>query len=532
MQLGRPALADLGERIGLPRGVRGVLVLAVPGVRAGGLRRGEGLEQGRDRIQALGVDRLIEARADRVLVDEAQQVAGLGEGVDELGGAAGDLHAEGVEERAVHELEAVALEVGGQVRGARGDLPGDPGEALGPVVDGVHRGHDRQQHLGGADVRRRLLAADVLLAGLQREAEGRVALGVLGDAHEAPGQLALEALGDGHEPGVRAAEAHRDAEALGGADHDVRAELPGGRQQGEGQQVRGDDREALGGVDPLDHRLRVPHEARGRGHLHEHAEGAVGQRRVRGGRALEVGDDEVDAHGLGAPADHSEGRVEDVGVDDEAGVLRARRTAGQEHGLGRGRRLVEHRRVGDRHAGELGDHRLVGQQRLEAALRDLRLVGRVGRVPGGVLEDVALDHRRGEGPVVALAQQGGAHGDVAGEAAELVEHLLLGDPGAQGVIGAGVQQDRAGDGAHQELLEIAHAQGLEHPGLRALVGADVAAGEGIVVGGAHGDGCSSRRTAARRASGRSWGRGRAEAAPAGSGRGVAAGGDQAPVSSA
>jgi hypothetical protein len=48
------------------------------------------------------------------------------------------------------------------------------------VVDGVHRGDDGEQHLGGADVGGGLLAADVLLAGLQREAVGLAPLGVDG----------------------------------------------------------------------------------------------------------------------------------------------------------------------------------------------------------------------------------------------------------------------------------------------------------------------------------------------------------------
>jgi hypothetical protein len=44
-------------------------------------------------------------------------------------------------------------------------------QPVGAVVDGVHRGHHGQQHLRGADVAGRLLAADVLLAGLQRQAQ-------------------------------------------------------------------------------------------------------------------------------------------------------------------------------------------------------------------------------------------------------------------------------------------------------------------------------------------------------------------------
>jgi hypothetical protein len=86
-------------------------------------------------------------------------------------------------------------------------------------------GHDRQQHLRGADVGRRLLAADVLLAGLQREAVRGCAVGVDGDADQAAGHLPLEPVAHRHVAGVRAAEAHRHAEALGRADDDVGAQL-------------------------------------------------------------------------------------------------------------------------------------------------------------------------------------------------------------------------------------------------------------------------------------------------------------------
>ena len=58
---------------------------------------------------------------------------------------------------------------------------------------------------------------------------GGVARGILRHAHEAARQLALEALAHGHVAGVRAAEAHRHAEALRGADRDIRPELAGAR---------------------------------------------------------------------------------------------------------------------------------------------------------------------------------------------------------------------------------------------------------------------------------------------------------------
>ena len=57
--------------------------------------------------------------------------------------------------------------------------------------------------------------------------------------------------------------------------------------------------------------------------------------------------------------------------------------ADQRHRLGGRGRLVEHGGAGDRQPGEVGDHRLEVEQRLEPALADLGLVGRVGGVPGG-----------------------------------------------------------------------------------------------------------------------------------------------------
>ena len=103
-------------------------------------------------------------------------------------------------------------------------------EPLGPVVDGVHRRDDGEEHLRRADVARRLLAADVLLARLERHPQRGVAVGVDGDADDAAGDLPLEVVGGGEERGVGAAVAERHAEALRVADGHVRAELAGRRR--------------------------------------------------------------------------------------------------------------------------------------------------------------------------------------------------------------------------------------------------------------------------------------------------------------
>ena len=93
-----------------------------------------------------------------------------------------------------------------------------------------------------------------------------------------------------------------------------------------------------------------------------------------------------------------------VGVDDEAVRRRLRRRGAPASSP---RRPRWPRRAGSRRRSAAPvrsvDHRLEVQQRLEPALADLRLVRRVRRVPGRVLEHVAPDHRRREGVVVAQA---------------------------------------------------------------------------------------------------------------------------------
>ena len=58
-------------------------------------------------------------------------------------------------------------------------------EALGTVVDGKHAGQHGWQHLRGTNVGGGFFAANVLLAGLQRQPVGRVAMGVDADADQA-----------------------------------------------------------------------------------------------------------------------------------------------------------------------------------------------------------------------------------------------------------------------------------------------------------------------------------------------------------
>ena len=135
----------------------------------------------------------------------------------------------------------------------------------------------------------------------------------------------------------------------------------------------------------------------------------------------------VDVHRLAARPDH---------VERPAGAVRrpatmrlalvamvAQRDA---DGFGDRGRLVEQRSGRHRQAGQLGHQRLEVEQHFQPALADLGLVGRVGGVPGRVLEQVALDHRRHAAAVIALADEALQHVVAAHLLRQLGERLRLG----------------------------------------------------------------------------------------------------------
>ncbi len=275
----------------------------------------------------------------------------------------------------------------------------------------------------------------------------------------------------GHVAGVRSAEAHRHTEALGRADGDVRPELARRGQQGQREQVGGDRDEGAQLVRLVDDGLDVPYGTGGARVLDQHTvDLALGD--LRRDAVAEVGDDDLDAGRLGAGLDHGDGLRQRVRVDQEQTLLVPAHAPGQRHGLGGCGALVQQGGAGGGQAGQVGDHRLEVQQGLQAALGDLRLVRRVGRVPGRVLHDVAQDDGRREGAVVAQADHGPEDLVAVGERAQFGEHLGLG-AGARQVQGIGVL-DHIRDRGGGQLVERAVSDLREHLGPRLLVGPDVA----------------------------------------------------------
>ena len=233
---------------------------------------------------------------------------------------------------------------------------------------------------------------------VQGHAQAGSARFVPGHADDASREVAFVLIPGGEERGVRAAVAERHAEPLRIADGDVGAPLPGGDQERQRQQVGGGGHQR-------------PRRMRRRAQLPVVSDGAVAGRvlhqrsdhaaaELEGGR---LGDHDLDATRFGTRAHHGDGLRMAGGVHQEharSAAALADDGCGEMHRL-RGRRaLVEQRRVGDFQARQVRHHRLKIEERLEPALGDLGLVGRVRRVPARILEHVAQDHRRRDAIVV------------------------------------------------------------------------------------------------------------------------------------
>ena len=223
-------------------------------------------------------------------------------------------------------------------------------------------------------------------------------------------------------------------------------------------------------VELLDHRAQVAHRAAAPRVLEQRAEHAG-----FGDAGARLDDDHVDSDRLGAGPDHVDSLRMAVGIDDER-LARVRVQAPEHrHRLAGGGRLVEQGRVGDLHAGEVAHHGLEVEQRLEPSLRDLGLVRRVRRVPGGILQNVAEDDRRRHGVRVAHADERGEDVVALREVAETRDRV--GFAPRRWHTERLARADAVRDGLVDQLLDRREVESGEHAGLLVGVRADVAADE-------------------------------------------------------
>ena len=187
----------------------------------------------------------------------------------------------------------------------------------------------------------------MLLAGLQRHAQGGAAVNIDGHADEPPRHLAHELLAGREERGMGAAIAKRRAKALRASQRHVRAKLSRGQKQRQAEQIRGHRHARAGCVRAFAEGAVVDHAAVGGGVLHQRAEHATVK-----GEALVVAHHHLDATRLGAGRDHRHGlRVAQLRDEEQVGIIALGQTGKHVHGLSRCGGLVQQRRAGNFHGG-------------------------------------------------------------------------------------------------------------------------------------------------------------------------------------
>ena len=293
---------------------------------------------------------------------------------------------------------------------------------------------EREKRLVRRDVRGRLLAADVLLAGLQGQDIGAPAFDV-GRLTDDPAGHAPHIVGTrGHEAVVGAAVGLVVPRRLPFADGERAAVRPGSLEHPERHGVDVRDRQGPGvvrGGGEVGRRLQAAEEIR---LLEDDARGVTsgGGQLVRVGHAVAVRHlDHLEAEaGRVRLHDLAHLRVERLGDDDARAAGDVLRDVTRVGGDGR---AVVAGRVRDVHAGQLADRGLVLEDRLQHALAHLRLVRRVGGQELPARKD-GVDDRRHVVVVDPCSEEGklAARVDVLRrELLEVGDDLLLGESGLE-----------------------------------------------------------------------------------------------------
>jgi hypothetical protein len=260
----------------------------------------------------------------------------------------------------------------------------------------------------------------------------------------------------GEKRGMRPAVAHRHAEALAVPDRHVRTPLAWRGEQGQAEQIGGGGDQRAGRVSPLAEWAKISHLAVGGGVLHQRADHARPEL-----ERFRVAHSNLDAAGLRPGLHHRDGLWMAALVYQVQRMVRPgmhRKT--QVHRL-RGRRgFVQQRGVGDFEAGQIRDHRLKVEERLEAALGNLGLIWGVCGVPPRVLQHVALDHLGGEAAGISHPDIGAEDLVHPGDPPERLEHLPL--TPSRRECQRTAEADLIGDDRIDEALERFISKQLKH----------------------------------------------------------------------
>jgi hypothetical protein len=270
---------------------------------------------------------------------------------------------------------------------------------------------------------------------------------------------------------MRAAVAHRHAEALSRTEHHIRAEFARWRQQQQAEQIGCDTGQRLLGMQRLDRRAQVADLAVGVGVLQQRAEHLL-RRDI-----LDGADHQFEAEGLGTGLHHRERLRVTVLIDEEAVALALGHAPRQRHPFRRRGRLIEQRGVGQVQPGKIDGQLLEIQQRLQTALSDFRLIGGIGGIPTRILQHVTQDYRRRDGAVITHADQTGPELVLLGIAAQPCQCALLVQRRWQCQLP--LKADRRRYGLFDQLLTAGQAQRVEHGLLFSRIGTEMATQKGV-----------------------------------------------------
>ena len=445
---------------------------------AGGLERGgqlgggsSGTKHGEEIVKVGRSHGLVESDADRFVPEVTQVHARLPRGPENGLGPLCRPHPERVEEVLVDHLVARCLQTTGEGRRLLADAPGDAREPLRPVVHRVHSRHDGQQHLCRADVGGGPLAPDMLFPRLEGHPQRRLSVHVDRDPDNPSGKPPLERFPAGDVGGVWSAVAHRDTESLRVPNGHVSAEFSRRSEHDERQEVRGHDHVAVCGAGGLAKVPVVVYAAVRCRILHERPEDGLVKGEVPAGPHPNQ-----DAQGFRAgPHDRNRLRVTVLGHEEDVSPALPSLAEEHGHGLGSRRSLVQERRVGDLHSGQVDDRRLEVEKRLQPTLCDLGLIGSVLGVPARILEDVPLDHAGGDRSGIPHPQVASPDVVRRSDLADLRKQLRFRD--SRWNTERSLEPDGIRYGLSHELVETLATHDFEHFGDIARRGAQMPGGE-------------------------------------------------------
>ena len=264
----------------------------------------------------------IESRLGRRCVHSLRMRGGDGNGVETVG----LLHRDIQRAKASFELKTEA------------NKPfGDSSKTIGAMVHRIKRSDHRQQHLRRTNVARGLIPADVLLTGLQRQAQSRIALGILRLPYKPPRNLTFIGLSRRKKCCMGAAESHRHTKSLGTAHCDISTKIRNGREQGLRQRINRHRHQSTALMGTFDQRGGVPEQPIGAGQLQQHPKHPLVKSHLLGINPLKL-----NSQWLRPGLQHSPGLWEHMAIDEETIRFRtSTHTKAQAHGFCRGRGFIE-----------------------------------------------------------------------------------------------------------------------------------------------------------------------------------------------